>query len=147
MLFFLMNNKMLILVITLVIALGTTSMMYKLQKQKNYSQKIQIEQLEYQRDQYAATLAKSIEDQKRVDKAMLAMEEEHKKINDNVNHYEKVTNEVFQKESWDEERIPDNVVCLIHCVQQSKQPHDCPCANTDVEAKLLGGVRKANAAR
>lgn len=147
MLLFLMNHKLLILVVALLMALGTTSMMYKLQKQKNYSQKIQIERLEYEKQQYALTLEKAVKDSERAESAMLVMESEQKKINDNINHYEKVTNEVFQKESWDEERIPANVVCLIHCVQQSKQPDDCPCSDTNVEAKLLGGVRKANAAR
>ncbi len=136
----LLKHKMLLAVVFLMAALGITSMMYKLQKAKNYSQKIIIEKLEYENKTYSDTLKKAIEDQKRADEAMLSMASEHKQINDEINHYEKLTGEEFKKQTWDDEKIPDNIVCLLTCVQQSKPVNDCPCPNAKNPSKLLRRV-------
>lgn len=146
MLSILWEYKSLVVIFVLLSTIALFCGLYKIEKSKNYAKQIKIEQLEYQNQQYAYTLQKTIDAQKRSDEALLKIQSEQSVINENINHYEDKVKDVFKEETWDEQSIPPNVVCLIDCVQRGKAAAACQCA-TDHSAKLLSRVRETDLTR
>ncbi len=127
MLDFLFHYKSLIVIGILISVLGIMSMALKAQINANYAKQIKIESLEFQQKQLQDSLKKAVDNQKMAEEQMQLLENDNVKIEHNYEAYHGKLREVFNGISWDDQKIPSSVICLLNCVRTTTGADYCKC--------------------
>lgn len=94
-----------------------------------------IAQIDEQSYEYKETIRKIEEDRGRVKTAFDRFNTRQSRIDTYFDELERELNEEYDRQTWDEQKVPASIVCYISCVQQDNR-EKCNCATDGANGKL-----------